>query len=604
VSSTDPDVRLGDLALGAARFVPRWPRVAHALLTVLRSDPSVATSMGARVERNARRHRDHTALLFEHQQWTWRELNAAANRWAHTLTARGIRRGDCVALLVESRPELLFALVALAKIGAHAGLLNTTLRGDPLKHSLKVLGARTVVVGAELLGVSAVVRRAVPGPPLFVGDDASDGVGCPVGWVDLVEEARWAPVHNPRSTGLVTLGDRVFTIPTSGTTGLPKASVMSHMRWEKAADTAGRIFLDLHPGDVVYVPLPFFHNMALSIGWGAVVSTGAALLMRRRLSVSAFWDDCRRHGVTAFPYIGELPRYLLDAPPGPDDRRHGVRAVVGVGMPADVWEPFAARFGIPQVFEMYSASEANTAFVNPFGIPGSVGFCPGPHALLAWDTEAGEPRRDGRGRLQRSRRGEAGLLIARVTDRYRYDGYTEPTATEARLLRDVFSPGDLWFDTGDLLRKIGWGHAVFVDRVGDTFRWRSENVSTMEVERCLSSGPGVAACAVYGVPVPGAPGRAGMAAIVLADGARFAPAELAAHAFASLAEPAVPVFVRLCAALTTTETYKPRKVALRREGWEPNDAGDPVWVRLPRSRTWVPLHEAVRVQLRAGTLRF
>lgn len=306
MSSTDPDVRLGDLALGAARFVPRWPRVAHALLTVLRSDPSVATSMGARVERNARRHRDHTALLFEHQQWTWRELNAAANRWAHTLTARGIRRGDCVALLVESRPELLFALVALAKIGAHAGLLNTTLRGDPLKHSLKVLGARTVVVGAELLGVSAVVRRAVPGPPLFVGDDASDGVGCPVGWVDLVEEARWAPVHNPRSTGLVTLGDRVFTIPTSGTTGLPKASVMSHMRWEKAADTAGRIFLDLHPGDVVYVPLPFFHNMALSIGWGAVVSTGAALLMRRRLSVSAFWDDCRRHGVTAFPYIGEL----------------------------------------------------------------------------------------------------------------------------------------------------------------------------------------------------------------------------------------------------------------------------------------------------------
>ena len=566
------------------------------MLTVARGDPDVRLSMGTWVERNARRHRDAPALYFEDATWTWRELNAAANRWASALRERGVSHGDAVVLLMESRPELLFAVVGLAKLGAAAALVNTSIRGDALRHCVEVVAPKLVLVGDELAGAFGQVRRDLSVSALRVSDPwapSGDGLGAD----DLVESARWAPITNPGSTRRVRLGDRVFTIPTSGTTGLPKASVMSHMRWVKAADTAGRAFLDLRPGEAVYSALPFFHNMSLTIGWGAVVAAGAALAMRRKLSISEFWADCRRYGVVAFPYIGELPRYLLSAPPSAGDRDHGVRAVVGVGMRADVWSPFADRFGIDDVFEMYSASEANTAFVNPLGIRGSVGFCPGPHALLAWDGERGEPRRDAGGRYVRARRGEAGLLIAKVSPRYPFDGYTDPAASEKKLLRSVFRGGDLWVDTGDLLRKIGWGHAVFVDRVGDTFRWRSENVSTLQVERSLNTAPGVRGCAVVGVEVPGAPGRAGLAAVVASGGLDIGG--IAEHLFAELPEPAVPVFLRAVDALETTGTHKPRKGRLRAEGWEAA-----AWVRLPRTRAYVPLTEAIRGQLRAGSLLF
>lgn len=607
----EPQVHLRDIVRGAASFAPRLPRVAHALLTVARSDGSARVSMGAWVERNARRHRDQPALLFEEARWSWSGLNVVANQWAHAFAGLGVRSGDCVALLMDARPELVFAVVGLVKIGASAGLLNKELQGENLKHSLSIIKPRFVLVGEELVARFEAVQTDLEGSedPLYVPDPWDGGApspegGCPIGWTDLAERVRWAPPSNPVSTRRVTLDDRAFTIPTSGTTGLPKASVMSHMRWVKAADTAGRVLLDLRPGDVVYVPLPFFHNMAMSIGWGAVVASGAALLMRRSLSISAFWDDCRRHSVTVFPYIGELPRYLLSAPPDPRDGEVPVRAVVGVGMPADVWRPFARRFGIGQVFEMYSASEANTAFVNPFGIEGSVGFCPGPHALLAWDAENSQVRRDASGRGIRARRGEPGLLIARVSRRYRYDGYTDPAASEKRLLRDVFRQGDLWFDTGDLLRKLGWGHAMFVDRVGDTFRWRSENVSTLAVERVLSTANGVAGCVVYGVQVPGAPGRAGMASIVFREGTHLDPGALSAHLFSELQEPAVPVFLRVRTSLVTTETFKPRKVELRREGWDPSLVDDPLWVRLPRQRTWVPLSADLAREIRSGEILF
>ncbi len=558
--------------------------------------------MGGLIERNARRHRHEPALLFEDRRWTWRELNLHANRYAHALHDLGVGVGDVVVLLLESRPALLLAAIGLAKLGAAAGFVNPPLRGGPLAHSIQVTGARHVLVGEELAGAFEEVREALSVAPLYVQDPAG-GAGCPGGWTDLDALTRDAPYGNPAHTREVTLGDRLFTIPTSGTTGLPKASVMSHMRWLKAGDTAGRILLNLRPGDVVYVPLPFFHNMALSIGWGAVVTSGAAMLMRRRMSVSAFWEDCRNHDVVAFPYIGELPRYLLNAPGRPDDAHNPVRAIMGVGMRGEVWGPFARRFGIDEVFEIYSASEANTAFVNPFGIEGTVGFSPSPHALLAWDAERGAPQRDRKNRYVKAKRGEPGLLIARISDRYRFDGYTDPQASEGKVLRDVFRRGDAWFDTGDLLRKVGWGHAVFVDRVGDTFRWRSENVSTLQVEQALGSFPAIADCSVYGVQVPGAPGRAGMAAIVLREGEALDLSALAEHLFRVLQEPAVPVFLRLLTRLETTATFKNRKVELRQEGFD-HACGDDVLVRLPRARVWNALDEEMFASLSAGDVVF
>jgi acyl-CoA synthetase (AMP-forming)/AMP-acid ligase II len=314
------------------------------------------------------------------------------------------------------------------------------------------------------------------------------------------------------------------------------------------------------------------------------VTTGACLAVRRKFSATEFWADCVAHGATAMCYIGEVPRYLMNTPPGPHDRAHRVRRMVGVGLRAELWRPFMARFGVERVCETYAASEGNTVFLNALNLDETIGFCPTPHALVRYDVQADAPLRDAAGRMQRVQPGEAGLLLGKVTPRFQFDGYTDPVASEKKLFRDVFAAGDVWFNSGDLLRKVGWGHAQFVDRVGDTFRWKGENVSTNEVELVISQVEGVAEATVYGVELAGAEGRVGMAAVVPVDPAIEGDA-LAARVHdacrAALPPYAVPAFVRLLGRLETTGTFKHQKAALRAQGWRADAVGDPVFVFLP-----------------------
>ncbi len=540
------------MLVASARNAPRLPRQAAVLPGVLSARGTRPLSIASFVERNARRHASRPALVTAGEALTWRQFNRLANRFAHGLADRGIGRGDVVAMMLPNGPEVVALVAATAKLGAVAAPLNTAQRGKVLAHSVAVADSKAVVAAPEFAG-----RFDEPWPV-----------------ADLPADRAW----DPPSSRAVTLDDPAFTIFTSGTTGLPKASVMTHNRWVKAGAIYGAALLRLRPDDVLYVPLPFFHNMALTATWSSACRAGAALAIAPRFSASAFWDDCRRFGATAFPYIGEIPRYLLARPPSDADRHHSVRAVFGVGMRPDLWGPFCDRFGIDDVFESYAASEGNTMFVNPLAIRGSIGFCVTPHELVRYDVDAGAIVRGPDGKPVRAARGEPGLLLAEVTDRFAFDGYTDPEASEKKLHRDLFAPGDVWFDSGDLLRKIGWGHAEFVDRVGDTFRWKSENVSTGEVEAILGAHPGVAEVAVYGVEVPGAPGRAGMAAVVADPAAGLDLADLVAHCRRELPPYAVPVFVRLVGALETTGTHKHRKAGLRDEGYDPARVSDPLYV--------------------------
>jgi citronellyl-CoA synthetase len=404
----------------------------------------------------------------------------------------------------------------------------------------------------------------------------------------------------------VRLADACFYIFTSGTTGLPKASILSHERWLKAATGFGEACLDLGPGDTVYAPLPLYHNLGLTIAWGSALYTGAAVAIRRKFSASAFWDDCRRHRATAFVYIGEIPRYLLNQPPGARDRQHTVRRILGVGLRPELWQQMKSRFGIDEIYEIYAASEMNVSFLNLLNLDQTVGFCPMRWAIVAFDVERGEPVRNARGRLVRVRKGEVGLLLTKVTPRYRFEGYTDAGASARKLLHGVFRKRDVWFDTGDLMRDIGFGHLQFVDRVGDTFRWKSENVSTTEVEQVISAIAGVAECAVYGVEVPGMPGRAGMATLVPApggDGLRLDPEPVRARLDAALPGYAVPVFLRIADSLTTTGTFKHRKAALRDQGYDPARVRDPLFVRLPDRAAYVPLTPEIHDRIHQGALR-
>jgi len=570
-------VKFIDVVRGSARNLPKLPVQVRALPALVSRAPTTRDSIGALVERNARRYGARPALMTVTRTVTWRELNRHANGIAHSLAERGIGRGDVVGLLEGNSIELIASVVALTKLGAVAALMNTAQRGDVLAHSVRVSGARAVVAGAEYAGLV---------------DDAWPLDG-------LIADAAGAPSWDPASTAEVALGDPAFTIFTSGTTGLPKASVMTHARWLKASSVYSRLFLQLRPDDVIYVPLPFFHNMALTAAWSASCRSGAALAIAPRFSASRFWEDCRAFGATAFPYIGEIPRYLLAQPPSASDRDHSVRRIFGVGMRPELWAPFSERFGIDDVLEHYAASEANTMFFNPLTIPGSIGFCVSPHALIRYDVDAGEIVRDADGRPIEVGKGEAGLLVCEVTDRFRFDGYTDPDASEQKLLRDLFAPGDVWFDSGDLLRKIGWRHAEFVDRVGDTFRWKSENVSTAQVETVVGAHPGVREAAVYGVEVEGSPGRAGMAAVVPEDDLDLA--DLLDHLRRELPPYAVPVFLRLRTTLETTDTHKHRKGDLKREGFDPGVVDDPLYVAQPAG--WLALDAAGVVAIGAGRLR-
>jgi len=581
-----PRVTLLDVVAASARNAPLLPAQLTALPTALQRDKSRARSIGWMLERNARRHGSRAAVVTYTQTLSWRQLNREVNRVAHALSARGIGFGDVVAVLSPNSAELLVLVGALAKLGGVTALLNTQQRGRTLSHSLRVSAAKAVVVAPELAGSI---------------DDLDDAPPPVWSLPDLLEEAAAAPAWDPASTGRVRLGDTAFTIFTSGTTGLPKASVMTHMRWIKASAVYGRVILRLTPADRLYVPLPLFHNMALTSAWSACCGAGAAMIVVPRFSASRFWTDCRELGATAFPYIGELPRYLLARPPSPADRDHRVRRCFGVGMRSELWRPFMERFGIEEVYEHYAASEANTMFFNPLRLPGTVGFCITPHRLVRYDVNAGAIVRDRRGRPIRARRGEAGLLLCKVSERFHFDGYTDPDASESKLLRDVFAPGDVWFDSGDLLRKIGWGHAVFVDRIGDTFRWKSENVSTGEVESILGGAPGVADCTVYGVLVPDYPGRAGMAAVVPGDG--FDPDTVLASLRRSLPPYAVPVFLRVVERLETTGTHKHRKGELREQAFDPGLVQDPLFVALAGAPGWQPITPELFDELTAGRRR-
>ncbi|HEX4896332.1 MAG TPA: long-chain-acyl-CoA synthetase [Solimonas sp.] len=595
-------IGFADILRGALGTLPDTLTVNKGLFNLLTLKPDRAGSIGAMIERHAQRTPQATALLFEDRRWTYAEFNAWANRIAHALKARGVASGDAVAVLMENRAELLATVAGIVKLGAVAGMLNHNQRGDVLAHSLRLTQARVIVLGEEC-------RAALETTGFHPGVDRNhhylwDGeIRTPEGYQDLRALSAETSTANLPETARILLRQPCFYIFTSGTTGLPKASVMTHYRWARGMAGLGQMSLRVRSDDILYCPLPMYHNNALTVSWGSVLGGGAALALGRKFSASRFWDEIRRYDATAFCYIGELCRYLLNQPPRPEDRQHRVRMIVGNGLRPEIWDEFQQRFGIERISEFYGASEGNLAFANGFGVNKTAGFCPLPFAIVAFDAEAEAPRREADGFMRKVSKGEVGLLITEVTDKAPFDGYTDKRASEAKLLRDVFKKGDTWFNTGDLVRDQGFRHIQFADRVGDTFRWKGENVATTEVEAALNRFPGVEQACVYGVQLPGSDGRAGMAALTLSG--ELDPARLAAHLQAELPAYAVPLFLRLRQEQETTSTFKFRKVELKQEGFDPAKVNEPLYVLTARDGSgYQMLSPDLFRRIQEGSLRF
>jgi fatty-acyl-CoA synthase len=578
-------VGLLDIATHVPGLLMDAPTILRGVITGFGARPSAKTSIGKVFQERAARYADKVFIKFADQQITYREANETANRYAAVLAARGVGHGDVVGIMLRNSPDSVLVMLATVKCGAIAAMINYHQRGDVLKHSFGLLDAKAVVADTDL--IDPITESGADTTSLMTVDE-------------LGRLAATAPTTNPATTSAVLAKDKAFYIFTSGTTGMPKASVMTHYRWLRALAGFGGLGMRLTSNDTLYCCLPLYHNNALTVALSSVLNSGATLALGKSFSASKFWDDVIRYDATAFVYIGEICSYLLNQPPKETDRKHKVRVICGNGLRPAIWDEFTERFGIERVCEFYGASEGNTAFVNVFNVPKSTGICPTPVAFVAYDGDTGEPLRGDDGRVKKVKTGEPGLLLSKVSNFQPFDGYTDKKATEKKLVRDAFKEGDVWFNTGDLMRSQGFGHASFTDRLGDTFRWKGENVATTEVEAAVSTAPQVEECTVFGVEVEGAGGRAGMAAIALKEGEEFDGKALAKAAYDRLPGYAVPLFVRVVKELAHTSTFKSQKVDLREQGYNSDEVEDPIYVLSGRDEGYVEFYDEYPAEVKAG----
>ncbi len=584
-------------------------KLARLSAATLQHTPSQSYTVADRLEAQAAARPDAPFVRFEWRDHGYGAINALANRSAHAARALGLERGDVAALLMENRPEFLATWLGFAKLGVTTALLNTQLRGPALRHALDAAGPRIVVAGSECAGALESLGRDARIPLLLAADPGRAAVSSSSrlageNWDDRL---RAAPDANPDPAlraGLVA-GDDLFFVYTSGTTGLPKAARLSHMRWLGVGDGMSAI-AGYGRDDVIACVLPLFHGAAGMVVVSCALAQGGSLWLAQRFSASQFWDDVRRYCVTGFQYVGEICRYLAAQPARPDDRDHGLRTMMGAGMSADVWRVFRDRFGVERILEGWSSTEANTSLINLDGVVGSCGRIPFPELhngrLIRFDVETEMHPRDECGSCIPCAPGEVGEFVGMIPDlpdsgAGRFEGYTDPDATASKILRDVFQPGDRWYRSGDLLRRDADDYYYFVDRIGDTYRWKSENVSTQEVADALAGLPGLEIANVYGVRVPGTEGRAGMAALVLRAGAGFDGSACFAWVADRLPAYAAPVFLRLSRAADLTATFKLRKIDLQRDGYDPARVAEPLYVRDDAARAYVPLTDETLARL-------
>ncbi len=566
--------------------------------------PTSNQTIALQLERHARQRPTHPFLIFGERHYSYAQANALINQHADAYKKLGVGKGQVVALVMENRPEFLWHMFGLHKLGAVSSLINTHGQGDMLAHAIRICNPERVIVGSEIWShfdeVRAKLAEVVTSKvDVDVDVDAPYAADLPV-WGERLKDASEA---DPAETGTHTLQDQAAYIYTSGTTGLPKAAVVRHHRFFRGGRVWAGAALRFGPNDVLYNCLPLYHSNAVLLATSSVVTAGVTMALSRKFSRSRFWDEVRESRATSFIYIGELCRYLMNAEPSPRDRDHKVRVVTGNGLRPDIWEAFQQRFGIARVAEFYGATEGNCITLNLFNTVGSVGrLLPG-MALARWDEAKQSFIRDSRGFCMKAKAGEPGILLGKIRPRGEFDGYQDKAASEKKIVRDAFEKGDAWFNTGDLLRADRVGNLFFMDRLGDTFRWKGENVATSEVQEQISKWPPACEVNVYGVQIQGTEGRAGMAAVVLSPDEPFDAAAFKTHVAGALPSYARPLFVRVMPEMQTTGTFKLKKTDLQKEGFDPRTVHDPLYFLHPERQEYVPLDLALHDAISTGRLR-
>jgi len=559
------------------------------------------------IEELADKFGDAPALISERERLSYRALSERANRYARWARRENLGQGETVCLLMPNRPEYMAAWIGITAAGGVAALINTNLLGTALAHCIDIVAPKHVVIATELAAEFSTARSLLKTAPKIWSHGGNNGDPR----IDTNIDALPGHRLNASERAALTIEDHALYIYTSGTTGLPKAANVNHYRVMLASCAFAGV-MHTTSADRMYDCLPMYHTVGGLVATGAVLLNGGSVVIREKFSVNEFWNDIVREQCTLFQYIGELCRYLVHAPTSLNETKHHLRVACGNGLRPDLWDQFKTRFHIPQILEFYGATEGNVNIFNFEGKPGAVGRVPWfvahrfPIAVVKFDVERQQPVRNAKGFCERCEPNEPGEVIGRIVNDAskpgnRFEGYAASDQNEHKILRNVFKKGDAWFRTGDLMRKDKRGYFYFADRVGDTFRWKGENVSTTEVAEAMNRFPGITDANVYGVTVPKYDGRAGMAAIVCEGQCDLGA--LHAHLAANLPPYARPLFLRIQRQLDVTGTFKQKKVDLVREGFNPLATKDPIFFSDPQANTYVPLDAGFYLRLENGSIR-
>ena len=550
---------------------------------------------------------DAPALISDRERFTYRELAARANRYARWAQRQQLAKGETVCLLMPNRPEYMAIWIGITGAGGVVALINTNLLGPSLAHCIDIVTPKHIIVAAELAAAFATAHPLLKTTPKIWSH--GEGAGFPRldREIDDIPDDPLPASERPA----LTIDDRALFVYTSGTTGLPKAANINHYRVMLASCAFAGV-MDTQSTDRMYDCLPMYHTTGGVLATGALLLRGGSVVIREKFSAREFWDDIVRFDCTLLQYIGEFCRYLVNSPSRAAETRHRIRLACGNGLRPDVWETFKSRFRIPHILEFYGATEGNVTIFNFEGKPGAVGRVPWfvahrfPIAVVRYDVEQQAPVRDAQGFCVPCATNEPGEVIGQIVNDAarpgnRFEGYAAAAQTETKILRNVFKPGDAWFRTGDLMRKDARGYFYFVDRVGDTFRWKGENVSTAEVAEAINRFPGILDANVYGVTIAGREGRAGMAAIVCGGACDLK--QLHEHLAVRLPEYARPLFLRVQREIEVTGTFKQKKIDLVKDGFNPAATVDPIYFNDPQSRGFVRLDPALYERIQRGEVR-
>lgn len=555
----------------------------------------------------AERYGDAPALISARERFSYRELAARSNRYARWARAQGVRKGDVVCLMMPNRPEYMASWIGLTHAGAVVALINTNLTGAALAYSVNVVQPKHVIVASELLAQFTSAHADID-PKLNIWVYGEAGTKFPRIDLALAQVSDAALTADERTP--LTIEDRALYIYTSGTTGMPKAANINHYRLMLASFGFSGI-MDTKSSDRMYDCLPMYHTVGGVVATGALLVNGGSVFIREKFSAHEFWDEVVRWDCTLFQYIGELCRYLVNTPTSPDETKHRLRLACGNGLRPDVWPEFKRRFRIPQILEFYAATEGNVTLFNFDEREGSVGRIPWflashfPIELVKFDINTEQPVRNAEGLCVPCQPGEVGEALGKIMNDpkkpgARFEGYATSPETQRKIVRDVLERGDAWFRTGDLMRQDKDGYFYFVDRVGDTFRWKGENVSTSEVSEAITAVPGVVEANVYGVTIPGHDGRAGMAALVI-DPTKFDLAACYHWLNEHLPSYARPLFLRVRAELLdVTATFKQKKFDLVRQGYDPAQTTDQIYFNDARAQAFVAVDAKLYDAINAG----